>query len=48
MKKKKEKCDHFWEIIIGKKFSITKQPFRCIKCGKVKKMPIPILDLTKL
>lgn len=45
MNKKKKDCDHFWEIVIDGKFSIKKQKFICMHCGKTSRRAIPILDI---
>lgn len=45
--KKKVECDHFWEIDLsdGKPISEENQKHVCMKCGKVMKRSIPIMDL---
>jgi len=47
MVKKKQPCDHFWELDFPVQ-DWENPKWICMKCGKTKHDSIPILDLEKL
>lgn len=42
----KKKCNHFWEVVFPI-INIRKQKCKCIKCGKIEKKELPVLNIEK-